>query len=388
MTENKINTIILLLIVAFINSFYLFAGVWQRFIDIITLPDDGSFWGGALSVSAFLVTASTTVLAGVFITKIFRNKAVLGRRKWLLFLIILLLLTPVIYYDFGPGRRTCFHDVECIEALYGCCLTCERPEKAVNRSYRYFRRNVNLCFLPHSCLSIDCKAPLFYSKTVCKQGVCQLEPFVLPLLPELERRECHIKIPQTISLQAFEIYVPSMIDSDYSGVRLPKNLCILQYPPGRDGYYIVQFKTVIYKKYKEQIGSLGGAILGYIPENAFIVRMNTATKEKIQDLDIIQWVGIYQPAYKIQPDLLNETGKIDLVVMIFEGEDIRNISDKIESLDGIKLATSKNKVRAKINTSKTSDIAKITGVMWIEKYVAPELAPEQPDLSTGIIQNL
>lgn len=171
-----------LLITACINSFYLFSGVWQRFIDIITLLDDGSFWGGVLSISAFLITASTTVLAGVFITKIFRNSAVLGRRKWLLFSITLLFLAPIVYYDFGPGQRTCSHDTECAEAFYDCCPSCKAPKEAVNRSYRSFRKNMNLCFLSYGCPLVDCKT-LPSSKAVCKQGVCQLGDSA-PLIPE------------------------------------------------------------------------------------------------------------------------------------------------------------------------------------------------------------
>ncbi len=68
--------------------------------------------------------------------------------------------------------------------------------------------------------------------------------------------------------------------------------------------YIVELKSPIYESYKEEIKNLGAEILHYIPENAFAVRIKESEAlNKIKTLDFVSWIGIYQPAYKISPNI-------------------------------------------------------------------------------------
>ena len=186
-----------------------------------------------------------------------------------------------------------------------------------------------------------------------------------------EKEECSIKTPKTMELKT--LYNFSAIDSDYVEVHLPKKLCILSYPYGTDGYYIVQFKGPIYEEYKDQIRSLGGVIYSYIPKHAFIVKMNESVKERVQNLEVVRWVGLYQPAYKLRPYLLSETGNLTLDIGIFDGENTTDVINKIEALEGVVITASGNQIRVLINVSRIPDIANITGVEWIGKYVMPRL---------------
>ena len=187
--------------------------------------------------------------------------------------------------------------------------------------------------------------------------------------------DCFIKIPKTIKLLALEAYPSSVVDSDYIEVHLPKNLCILSYPPEIEGYYVVQFRGPIYEEYKDQIRLLGAIVHDYIPENAFIVKMNESTREEVQNLEIVRWIGLYQPAYKMQPSLinsLNRTGDMPLTVLIFSGENMTDIANKIDSPSGATATTSK--IRILIDASKIPDIANIIGVQFIEEYRIPQLS--------------
>ncbi len=188
--------------------------------------------------------------------------------------------------------------------------------------------------------------------------------------------ECFTKIPITINLPAVKTYSSSVIDSDYVELRLPKNLCINSYPLGIDGYYIVQFKGPVYEDYKNQVKSQGGVIYDYIPKNAFIVKMGEGVKDKIQNLESVKWVGIYQAAYKMPDSLidsLNRTGNITLTVGFFAGENAEDITNKIKSLGGNILATWEHKGRIAIDASKMPDIANILGIQFVEEYKEPEI---------------
>ncbi|MCD6229954.1 MAG: hypothetical protein J7K00_04065 [Candidatus Diapherotrites archaeon] len=191
---------------------------------------------------------------------------------------------------------------------------------------------------------------------------------------EKTNENCIIKIPKTIKLVALTAFSSSEIDSDHIGIHIPKNLCVPSYSPEADGYYIVQFKGSVYDKDKNDIISLGGTMHGYIPEHAFIVKMSETAKNNVQNLDSVKWVGIYQPAYKMQPDLidsLDRTGNILLTVLVFSGEDKTDIADKINALGGTTTTTAN--IRTLIDASKIPEIANIIGVHFIEEYKMPTI---------------
>ncbi|MGD8626699.1 MAG: S8 family serine peptidase, partial [Anaerolineae bacterium] len=75
------------------------------------------------------------------------------------------------------------------------------------------------------------------------------------------------------------------------------------YPQGEQGAYIVQFQGPILESWKEAIHGLGGQVLDYLPDYASIVWMDEAIREEVASLEAVRWVGVYQPAYKISPNL-------------------------------------------------------------------------------------
>ena len=229
-----------------------------------------------------------------------------------------------------------------------------------------------------------------------------LVPSELPNLPpglkpsvesEIGIREpCSFKIPKALKLPAIEAFSSEDVDESHIQIDLPRNLCVPAYPPELKGYFIVLFTDPIIEEYKEQVISKGGIIYSYIPENGFIVKMSDKTRNEIEDLRIVKWVGIYQPAYKITPavewtdgdpparevslPLLTRTGDIILNVGVFYGEDLADILSKIESLGG-KVSgtneTSPQDIRVLIDGTKIPEIANITGVVHISEYRIPEI---------------
>jgi len=210
---------------------------------------------------------------------------------------------------------------------------------------------------------------------------------------EIESGEnCSFKIPKMLDLLAIEVFRSCDIDDDYIQITLPKNLCACSYPINSEGYYIVMFKGPIYEEYKGQIESLGGILHSYIPKNGFVVKMNERIKDKVEDLEIVEWVGIYQPAFKISVNvkwasidppvrevsmpLLTRTGAVTLTVGVFGGETVTDIVNQIESVGGTVstiYGTSQNKFRVWIDATKIPEIANIVGVEFISEYRMPEI---------------
>jgi hypothetical protein len=72
--------------------------------------------------------------------------------------------------------------------------------------------------------------------------------------------------------------------------------------PG-ENLYLVQFETQPLQSYRDAIGSLGGAVRGYIPGHAHIVEMAPHVPSRVEALEFVRWVGPYQPAYRLEEAL-------------------------------------------------------------------------------------
>ena len=173
-------------------------------------------------------------------------------------------------------------------------------------------------------------------------------------------------------------------DSSKGKPALPVELSISEYPVDIKGYYIVQFIEPVKSEWKDDLNQMGCEIYDYIPDNAFIVSMDSETKEIVKDMDFVQWIGIYQPAYKIDPKLPEDETEINITVLLFEPGNREEISSALKELGGEVQESSGDVIRLIINASKMEDIAKINDVEWIEKYIQPQILN---DVSKWVIQS-
>ena len=107
---------------------------------------------------------------------------------------------------------------------------------------------------------------------------------------------------------------------------IPQDLSLSSYPLDQPDYYIVQFAGPIQGEWKARAADLGAVILDYVPDLAFIVYMDDAARESVQALPEVVWIGLYQPAYKLNPELYTAQGSLDLVVLTFPTESLNEIS--------------------------------------------------------------
>lgn len=82
---------------------------------------------------------------------------------------------------------------------------------------------------------------------------------------------------------------------------LPRNLRAKQtYGPA---YYIVQFKSAIQESDKAGLQRRNLESLGYLPENAYILKLDGARKDELTKWNRVAWIGRFEPGYKLSPDL-------------------------------------------------------------------------------------
>ncbi|HIE06103.1 MAG TPA: T9SS type A sorting domain-containing protein [bacterium (Candidatus Stahlbacteria)] len=139
------------------------------------------------------------------------------------------------------------------------------------------------------------------------------------------------------------------------------------------GYYLVQVEGPIIPSWKKEISSVGGRIVGYIPNYTLIVRADQVTIDQIRLKPFVRWVGIYQPAYKIQAELLETTGKGKVTVQVFNEEELSEVAAAVGNL-GFQIANLVNNSLAKSfeatgDLSNLDKVAQIPGVLWIQLWM-------------------
>ncbi len=155
--------------------------------------------------------------------------------------------------------------------------------------------------------------------------------------------------------------------------KLATGLAIKGYP--ESGYYIVQMIGPIYDVWTEELKADGIEILGYAPHYAFIVRADAEQIIQAKTKSFVQWTGIYQPAYKLEKDILNQKGIIRTTVQIFPNEDVNDIAQQISEM-GFEVTQIENHVLCKtmdvvLDIEQLSDIARIPAVLWIQEWSEP-----------------
>lgn len=144
------------------------------------------------------------------------------------------------------------------------------------------------------------------------------------------------------------------------------------------GAWIVQFRGPVHEADKQRIAAAGARLCGYIPNNAFAVRMDAATISRVAALSFVQWIGPYKPDYKIQPALAaRQSGIVTVDINAFTPEEAVEIARQLAALGATNIEQASSarfgRVRADIAVRAVPDLAALDAVQWIEEHLPAKL---------------
>ncbi|ADI74134.1 peptidase S8 and S53 subtilisin kexin sedolisin [Methanohalobium evestigatum Z-7303] len=146
------------------------------------------------------------------------------------------------------------------------------------------------------------------------------------------------------------------------------------YTDSTQKYYIVQFDGIIKQKWKQQLENKVVNIINYIPNNAYLVKMDGSTKSGIEQMENVQWVGVFKPAYKISDQISNsEKASVNVTINIFKSSNISPVVEKVEKLNGSILQKYRNSLNVVIDKKNISQIAELNQISYIQQYTEPTL---------------
>ncbi|UCD92268.1 MAG: S8 family serine peptidase [Methanobacteriota archaeon] len=205
------------------------------------------------------------------------------------------------------------------------------------------------------------------------RGVDVVESYGGFVLANLAEREMRFLKHQGFSVEAErELHTVALngftIDTRVGTPSLPSDLFIEAYPMGMDGRYIVQFIGPVKDEWTRTVTNLGAEVGNYLPNNAFIVNMNEETKDIVSRLRFVQWVDVFQPAYKIRPELWDKDDSFDVKIITYEGKGANSVLARLTEEQTISAYVGEDfgLVRATVDTSMLPMLANIPGVSYVE----------------------
>ena len=148
---------------------------------------------------------------------------------------------------------------------------------------------------------------------------------------------------------------------------IPPGLARNGYPAGIGGYYIVQFDGAVGEAASGVLRGAGADILGYIPDNAYKVRMTPAAARAVERLDGVGWVGVFHPAYKLSARLTRDGTRL-YRLRVENGADFDAAADALLDAGAEIIRENGNSILVLADSAVVDDLARVLDVARIEDF--------------------
>ncbi len=152
---------------------------------------------------------------------------------------------------------------------------------------------------------------------------------------------------------------------------IPRSLAASEAAAGQRGYYIVQFSGPVEQAWKDAVTAAGAELLDYIPDFAFKVRMNPAQAKQVGGLDNVAWVGVFHPAYKLDPALARGGTRL-YKVQVERGADMGLTIAAIARIGAAVTHPGGDVLLVEADATQINAIAGVLDVAWVENYLLPK----------------
>jgi subtilisin family serine protease len=153
--------------------------------------------------------------------------------------------------------------------------------------------------------------------------------------------------------------------------------------------YLVQMIGPIKSEWRSALESDDIEVIGYVPNNAYLVRATSKGFNQIQsrksvERSFIQWAAEFKPAYKVAPEINLDANEeiLAAIELISDGSANQAVDELLRQTSAARIGTPitvdrVTDVRLRIHTSQIPELARRANVLWIEPWAAPELLDEK-----------
>lgn len=144
--------------------------------------------------------------------------------------------------------------------------------------------------------------------------------------------------------------------------------------------FIVQLRTQPLDEFTDAIRDLGGTVYNFLPENSYICRLPGGTRGAVKALPFVRAVANFEPAYRIDPNLLTDwrNGKLETAKYLIQtcGDDpiLKREVATMLNLFGANLVDCPpdgTLMIAELTPAQLGAAASVNGVLFIERHGEP-----------------
>jgi len=144
------------------------------------------------------------------------------------------------------------------------------------------------------------------------------------------------------------------------------------------GLFLVQFTGAFEEAWREPLLAAGAQLVRYVPEDAFIVRVDGGLLQSLRRLPFVRWLGPYRADYKIHPNA-RRAGANPVRVLLAPDASIREQALLRRTLPGMR-AQSHSRfgtiLQGVTSADQLSALAASESVLWIEPAPRMKLSDE------------
>lgn len=152
------------------------------------------------------------------------------------------------------------------------------------------------------------------------------------------------------------------------------------------GAYLVQFVATPLESQRAALRGLGARIGAYVPDAAYVVRMDEATRARVAALPYVRWVGAYDPGDRF-PDGQVPTATHRYLITLVE----RNAADQravVDQLVGLGapvhvVSASRHLVQATLTPAQAVTLAAMPQVLALDEWSAPATDMDKARVAGG-----
>ncbi len=161
----------------------------------------------------------------------------------------------------------------------------------------------------------------------------------------------------------------------------PPELMVEEYEPGTRGIHLVHMLGPIHSSWRQSLLDMGVEIINYVPNYAYEVRMTPELTQEVEDLYFVDWIGIYQPGFKMARYI--EPGLISVSLLPgLERSTLNSIGEKATILSQGDNPFGSTMLLQVDDMETLIELAHLNDVYFMDNYVEPKLHDE---MATQII---
>jgi hypothetical protein len=133
--------------------------------------------------------------------------------------------------------------------------------------------------------------------------------------------------------------------------------------------WIVHFPASPGQREIALIQEAGARVLGYLPARAYLIEGDTESVALLSAGTGVDMLAEYRPAWKLSPNLVNRSGRLDLTLSFPRGADLVSLTDRLRDM-GAELRDSQlvpDRARLHISTDADllDDLSRLPGLIWL-----------------------